>query len=305
MNEIDPVLAKLNLLGNMKPGPEATERALAKTEAAIVDSGPAAECRRRELTMPRTLAAGILFAASIAAVWLTSSMSRQVALGQVMSNLDKVKSIQYRESRTDFMPGRKLRGPTEVTKVTILGRYRQRREFVSATGGDKLPDGGEWTSGTPGVVGISNLETGEFVTLDTNAKTFSVTTRFLAIDRESGKLIKSKPTPVREADLYQELREFPEHKAQRLKSRKIGEGNAAGFRIEQKNKKGDFVDKWTRTIWVDEESKLPVRIEILFHSTHPQSGEVECILSDFVFDEPIDESLLSTQRPEGFRVIEH
>ncbi len=305
MSEIDPVLAKLNLLCKIKPAPAATERALAKAEAAIVDSGRATECRRRVFTVPRTLAAGILLAASIAAVWLTSSMSRQLAFGQIISNVDKVKSIQYRESRTNFTSGRKLRGPTEVTKVTILGRYRERRELVSATGGDKLPDGSEWTNGTPGVVAISNLETGEFVTLDTNEKKFSVVTTFLGIDRKTGKLVKSKPTPVREADLYQKLREFPEDKMERLKSQKIGKTNAAGFRIEKKNKIGNFVDTWTRTIWVDEESKLPVRIEILFHSTDPQSGECEWILSDFVFDERIDESLLSTEPPQGYRVIEH
>ncbi len=114
---------------------------------------------------------------------------------------------------------------------------------------------------------------------------------------------QQKQTPAPEVDFYKRIREFPAEGAVRLPPRKINEKHVVGFRTTKSVKLQRGVDTWTRTFWINPGSSLPVQIEIKFESTNPSSGESEWVLSDIVFDEPIDESLLSTEPPEGYREL--
>ena len=300
MNE-EKLLENLNQIAKVAPRPESTNRVLATTEAAILKESerPAGTHWRAS----RVLAIVASFVAATVILWTIFASTGQVAYGQVLKNIEKAKTIQYLEERTNFTPGRVFEGPTEVTKVTVLGRHRQRRESVEIRKGDQLPDGQDWTGGPVGVVGISNHNTGEYVFLDTKQKTFSVPKRSFHISPD-GKLGESKPAPAPEVDLYSRLRKFSTETAVRLPEKEIDGRKAVGFRVVEERKRNGWLATWERTVWVDGKTNLPVRMEIQFKSTNPMSGESSWVLSDMVFDQPIDESLLSTKPPAGFRVIE-
>jgi hypothetical protein len=53
--------------------------------------------------------------------------------------------------------------------------------------------------------------------------------------------------------------------------------------------------------WVDPDTKLPIRIEVEYRSTHPMSGQSDWVVSDLIWDAPLDRSLFSTTPPEGYK----
>jgi hypothetical protein len=233
---------------------------------------------------------------------LLGEMAPTVAFADVVGKAGEAKTVQYTETRSDIPRPGEPRGPSHVTKVIILGKHRERREVVSATKGDPLPDGAVWSEATVGRVSISNLATGGIVSLDTNAKRFSRITGFLSINPDDGKVSRHAAQAHPEADFYARMREFPADKAEKLPARKLGEREVVGFRTIEKTERPRGVDTWTRTYWVDAQRQLPVEIEVTFESTDPRRGQSRWLQSDIVFDEPVDESLLSTEPPPGYTV---
>jgi outer membrane lipoprotein-sorting protein len=83
--------------------------------------------------------------------------------------------------------------------------------------------------------------------------------------------------------------------AEPLGSRQIDGREAVGFRIL---KKGDGTDIWSgdkTDIWVDVKTKRVVLLE-----TGAADGRWKYILKDFVFDEPLDDSLFTLELPQGY-----
>lgn len=246
----------------------------------------------------------ILISSAVVLLLLFTGSSPMVAHAEVVAQLDQVKTIQYFETRTGKSPDGKLNSPTEVTKVTILGRSRERKEVVSVKDGDPLTDGSEWSKPIVGMVTISDCANGKYVSLNLKKKTFHVIQGFLSISPDDGKISKTEAAPAPEVDFYKRIREFPAEEAERLPLRKIKGKDAIGFRTTETIKRQRGVDTWVRTVWIDTASNLLVQIDVKHESTDPFSGSSEWILSDIVFDEPIDERLLSTDPPEGYRIIE-
>ena len=60
-------------------------------------------------------------------------------------------------------------------------------------------------------------------------------------------------------------------------------------------------DTWTRTYWVDPQTRLPVRIEIQFSSTHPMQGEGEWVQSRFRLRCRARPGAFQHQPPEGYK----
>ena len=123
---------------------------------------------------------------------------------------------------------------------------------------------------------------------------------FASVSRDDGKISESKVAPAPEVDFYKNMREFPADKAERIAGREVAGHQVIGFRTTEKTQRKQGVDTWTRTYWVDTRSKLPVQIEVTSESTDPDMGQSRWVLSDIVFDEPIDASLVSTEPPHGY-----
>ena len=161
-----------------------------------------------------------------------------------------------------------------------------------------------WSKAPVGMVTITDLARGKLVSLDPKNKVFSEAKEILGISPDDGKLIKSEVKAVPEADFYTRMREFPADTADKLPEKEIAGKKAVGFRTKEKIERKRGVDTWTRIYWVDSKTMLPVHIEVTIESTDPHHGQSRWVLSDIVFDEPIDESLLSTDPPEGYTVRE-
>lgn len=304
-----PLRRRLRDLASLEPSAAATQRAVASAQTAVMQDARAEQSHsvasmimaHRKTTLA---AAGCLLVAAAAGWTLLVSGNGNVAFAQVLQQLERVKTVQYTESRTSFGPGGRPQGPTTVTKYWILGRSRQRQEIVSTTDGDPLPEGQSWSKAPVGVASVSNLVTGEMVSLDANKKTFSRVRAILSLDPETGEVNEEQPRPAPEVDFYRQIQEFPGDEAERLPARSVDGKQVVGFRTVERIERPGGVDTWTHTYWISTAENLPVRIEIEFTSTHPQIGELRGVLSDIMFDEPLDESLFSTDPPEGYSMVE-
>jgi outer membrane lipoprotein-sorting protein len=301
---------RLRELSKLSPDPESTRRAMAMARAAIgkAFSGEPTRLSGAGNYWPRAAIAAavvVLVVASFALLVIGPS-APNIAFAQVVSQVQAVKSVRYVETRMDMPRAGEPRGPIEVKKVTILGRSRMREEWTSVTPGEPLPDGAEWyaDASQQGIVMISDLARGKIVTLDSKKKTLSVVKAFASMSADDGKIAVSKVVPAPEVDFFKSLQLFPAAQAEHIAAREVAGRKAIGFRTTEKTRRKQGIEKWTRTYWVDAKSKMPVQIEVTSESTDPDMGQSRWVLSDFVFDQPIDESLVSTEPPLGYTVRE-
>ncbi len=196
MSDFETLRNQLKELSQVTPTDEMTSRAVAAAREAI---GNATAVRRVEqwTTAMHPLRAAIatsavLIAAAVVVLFLFNNSSQKVAYAEVVAQVEQTKTVQYLETRRTYSPQRKFRGPTEVYKVIVLGRSRERRESVSVTKGDPLPDGREWTMVPVEMVAISDCATGKYVTLNLKDKTFQVVEEFSAISADDGKFSTTK-----------------------------------------------------------------------------------------------------------------
>ncbi len=278
---------RLRELSNVTPSAERTKRAISAARTVVRESHSNESYNSWNLAayLPRAafaLFVGVLIVAGVGLAVISSSPN--IAFAQVVNQLEAVKSVQYTETRSDIPRAGEPRGPTEVIKVVILGRSRMREEWTSVTAGDPLPKGSEWNAAEQGTVIITDLLRGRFLTLDPKAKTYSVVTHFASMSPDDGKIFISKAA----AD------------AEHLSACEVAGHKVIGFRSSEKTQHKNGIETWTRTYWVDPKSKLPVQIEITSESTDRNMGQSRWVLSDMVFDQAVDESLLSTEPPKGY-----
>jgi hypothetical protein len=153
-----------------------------------------------------------------------------------------------------------------VHKVMCLGGDRVRRE----------------KSG--GVVQIVNRKDGVMMTISHVNRTAVITSMY----PQSPELSKMS------ADWFARFRTLPE-KA----SRRIGEREAGGRKVV------DFLvklDEQDFTVTVDSQTKLPVRMEFATERLAATGRSFRVLLSGFVFDAPLDESLFAMIPPTGYKV---
>lgn len=298
---------QLQELADLMPDAETTSSAVANARQAVLATGGPATVSRATVFagFPFRLAA-LRVAASLLVVGavvglVVSGLSPTIAFADVLDETAHVKTVQYTETRTGKANGNRLNMPTEIVKYTILGRSKQRQEVVAVIPGDPLPEGTSWAQPAVGIVTISDLARGEIVSLDTHRKTFREVKGFLSL-KEDGTISKHQVKAAPEVDFYSRMREFPADDAERLPAKEIAGKKAVGFRMAETFETQGGVDSWTRTYWVDAATKLPVQVEVSYKSTNPGAAASKWVLSDIVFDEPIDESLLSIERPAGYTV---
>lgn len=212
----------------------------------------------------------------------------------VQERIDQVQSVQYMSIRTEprYMAAQRfaegegdeqhyvngLKEP-EYTKYMILGKHRQRYEHI-----------------TKGGVYVSDMLEGVSISLDLKARTYDVLHRSITVDGNGKQVAQREMKANPEVDFYRQIKQVPvDASLERIGHAVVDGRNAAGFRRVTKSN----LETWKRTWWIDSETLLPLRIEISFRSQNPMIGENDFVLTGFVFDEPLDESLFSVS-PDGF-----
>ena len=153
--------------------------------------------------------------------------------------------------------------PDQKMKTSIFGPHLRR---------DETPEG---------TIAINDAQQGKWLMLDPKQKTAHfVTSR-----------------PWAQADLYEETLQVDPSKAKQLPVKDVDGHRCVGFEFRTVQK--DLVS--TRTVWINEETKLPVRIEKVYTSDTPYLNARQ-VLTNFVFDAPIEESNFSLTPPDDYKL---
>jgi outer membrane lipoprotein-sorting protein len=116
-------------------------------------------------------------------------------------------------------------------------------------------------------------------------------TQIVVSPQEKKAMIFHSP-PRLPVNLYDILRNVPKEATKKLPERDIDGVKAPGFVVPFSNEFG----KIEFTVWVDPKTQLPLRFEA------DDGPDRQIIISDFVYDQPLDPALFSMKPPEGFQV---
>lgn len=94
-------------------------------------------------------------------------------------------------------------------------------------------------------------------------------------------------------DMLDGFRKLADLKGEPIEDREIHGIKAKGFSVK------GLWGLWPASIWVEPATKLPLLIEV--HATYA-GKPVTTVMSDFVFDAPLDDALFSLQPPAGYAV---
>ena len=256
------------------------------------------------------VAAAVIF--GIALVLHFGSNSNVLALGEVTQAVREHKFVQYKQTEitknTSTTPGIPPGTESTTTQSTVYAdlkglRYRTEKDT--------------WHDGTMflNIEDYSNRKT-----LMVNPKERKATVNLLA---EWG----TKPKPM-----FEELEKLRENKNTKMTKEKLDGRDVLVYRLENKvqNKLtfgsvGSVIEPSTTTVWVEPETKLPVRIEALFvfpvAKINPSAearpnpvpidpkdvvyteASIQLIVSDFVWDAEFKDAdaLFSLEPPEGYQ----
>ncbi len=137
---------------------------------------------------------------------------------------------------------------------------------------EELPDGR---------VIVTDLRNKQVMELDTKAKTAEIYSLYGAADREQG------------SESISILRDAPGKSVETVGRRQLDGRDVIDYRVVDR-------DERTLKVTVDATAKLPVRIEWSSAGNANATG----IVTDFVFDQPIDEALVRIVAPEGYQVTQ-
>jgi outer membrane lipoprotein-sorting protein len=235
-----------------------------------------------KLMTPRNLAA---IAAAVAVIvllsqWIPSSSNGNFALAQVQEQIEKVKSVQY----TVVLNPKDSRQVT--THVMTLGDLQGRKESTA-----KVGDQRHW-------IIINDAIRGKMLVIFPEKKAYQLLTIFTPKSGD-GKLETGEKT-LNFKTIFDELLRAPADSVKRLPEQTIDGKTVVGFVTEKEEKAGRLVATSRRTYWIDPKAKLPIRIEATWRSKNPEIKDDDGIISDFVFDAPLDPALFSTDPPKGF-----
>lgn len=95
-------------------------------------------------------------------------------------------------------------------------------------------------------------------------------------------------------DFFAQFTALPTKNVEQLPSKVINGVNVIGLRTSEKQ----AGNTWTRTYWVNEQTKLPYEIwSELYRGTQLTQ---RWVIKDFVYDAPLDDDLFSTETPAGY-----
>jgi len=132
---------------------------------------------------------------------------------------------------------------------------------------------------------------------------FTIQGQVIILDSEKGRFLEISPDqkvamvgdlvdfPAPQVNMWEVLQRLPKD------AKSIGEKEIGGRRAD------GFQGKGGGTLWVDSSTRMPLLME--FHS--PAQGmmpPVKVTMSDFVWNPPVDESLMSLTPPAGYQVLQ-
>jgi|GEM_PF-6876082 len=171
-----------------------------------------------------------------------------------------------------------------VSKYFVLGRYRQRLERKTLWGD---------------LVRVLNRRTGKSLHINLESKIATVYTDQITIDREGNRTeTKIKHEPDLTVDFYSKIRNVPESAKKLSETKTINGRKHIGF----EHSGVDRTYTWTRTYWVDAETKLPSQVDFRSRSDDKLYAPSDSVMENIEFDVPLDESLFDTEVPEGYTV---
>lgn len=260
------------------PDDEAIRDALSRVSGRI--AGPLAEAGgtggtggRRSLL--RRLAARPAFLTAACLV-LVASVVTMVAW---LTGGNESEGIAFAEVIQPFREGRTVRFSASVTSEGIP---EQVMECISADPGLMRCSASDENPLTGGMVLIVDASQGKMLTLMPGMQMA---------------MMMSIP-PQSPYYFIEELRKTMADEAEPAGEREIDGRWAVGFRVT-----GDYMEQ---VIWADRETSLPTRIEVTIEVEGLTGTPVRQtqVMSDFVFDEPVDESLFRLDVPEGYQLQE-
>ncbi len=214
--------------------------------------------------IPHWTAAAIVIAGMI---WLTQQTATPaLALDEVVDNFVKARSARYDAVAT--MTGQ----PTQRMKVYYLEPRHSRQEL----------EGGH--------INIVDWQAGKMVGLNPDTKTATVF-NFVNLPAESKAGLQTNQFDVLRLSLQEAVAD-PNAKVESLGEKELDGRTVVGFRFRQPVQ--------PMTLWADPETKLPVRIEM----TMAGPPQMQIVMSNYEFNVELDESLFSTEIPEGYNVVE-
>ena len=101
-------------------------------------------------------------------------------------------------------------------------------------------------------------------------------------------------------DFYDLIRNTPVDSAKQLGERTIDGKKLLGYSIQKEKQNRNDVETWQTTFWVDPATKLPVQIETSYRTNIPTNAEKDSVISDIVFDAPLNLDLFSLVPPSDY-----
>lgn len=267
------------------------QRALASMEAETVPAGPPPELiaatqhslrvsrqpirkflpfiPRTKLMKLITTAAGLLLTASLVILLTLALKSPSSAFGQALKQLRESHTMSYTQLIT-------AKGQQQPAKV---------RDFIAEDGRMRSELAGVGKSG--GTVTIFDAAGNIRLTLSEDA-----TTKTAHVPDPTTKLAPKIPGCGR-MEWLQSLKKLGEKPDKELGQKELEGKQVTGFAASQ----GGF----KFTIWVDIATGDPVRIE---YDSPPEGDVIHVTMTDFRFNEKLDESLFSYDVPAGYKVYQ-
>jgi len=242
------------------------DRVKATLAGAGTDAGaeaPSKKGRTAMFRMIRTVGGKLSLAAASVAIAVGVACylmgSRSIAFADVLEKVNSVHTVRFTQSIPDWK-----------SLPAQDGQWIQR------------DDGKTRCTFPGGVILIFDLSQGKALALDTLKKTAVFYT-------QAG---WEKPSVPK--NFLEQMKNLRDSSHEDLGKKEIDGKSTKGFRARTQ---GSDWRIWT--IWVDEKTELPVRVEV-----ETVRGQL-IVLSNFVFNELVDESLFSMTPPTGYKVTEN
>lgn len=304
------------------------QRVLDQTSAKSIAVPPTGGFSRRLL-----VAAGSSVLALTAVVLFTTDfVAPNVAFAQVQQQLEATQSLRYVEYLTDAGARRLLAeaenllemSAFEVQAMTERGqqmdaeqtqkRLSQVRNYIAEVkekmkNGEPIEERRVWIQGRylhrdeQSVMGIplvhiTNAETGESVSLDSDRKTCTLLKTQTVLNMKSGKTTVTSLGPNPARNFYAAMTQIPPGEVTKIGQKQIDGQKAMGFQQTEDLHDGIV----TRTYWIDQQTRLPIRLDAVV--TQDGVAIRGTTVRDMVFNQKLAPELFSTTPPAGYTVHE-
>lgn len=247
------------------------------SEKLTLHSQPSSTIPRTSMAVRVTvsLAAAALLITSFL-IWQPTPVDAYVTFAEMQDNLEQVKTISYRQRTLLEQSSDKPKETPVIEKVLLLAPSTIRVEQAN------------------GSYSLLDLKRGRSMAVDPKKK---------RVMRFEG---MANITPeMKQMNFYDFIRNIQAKAVSELPAKTIDGKKRLGFRIERAVDHPMMEKKLSlkMNVWVDPQTKLPVRIEELApESTASTKYRVAVVMDRFQFDQPLKKELFTFDPPEGYIV---